>query len=573
MGRIAHWLVPLLLLSACATLPDSGPVHRVQSKVESSQAQLPNFAPPGPEPGGDPTSIARGFLRALTAAPFTTSVARKFLTEDAASTWKLDGGTIVYSAVQVQPTASGVAVNLTVSEWLDGFGTWLPVADTSQQLPLELVQQDGQWRIANPINKLLVPQPYFIDAFQRLGVYFFDQTDKALVSTPVFLLRGEQLASELVRSLFSGPAPGLSDILHSAFPVANSDPDLSVVVSGRGVASVPVTKAFLNLPPAQVARATAQVAWTLRQVDGVSSVLLTVDGTPVPISGGENSIPVSDVEEFNALTGKSEIWAMREGRLVQVHGRSVIATTGPLGRKASRWSSLAVNDRNHQVAVVSADGRNLLLAGSLDNNQPIRRVLRGSELLPPSYDALGDLWVIDRNHGKAAVWVIANGHPQSVSIPGVTNRAVSAAEVSGEGSRLAVLVESETQVLEVINLLRDQSGTFVGPGKQRPIQLPVSGSSEGPFRDLGWRDSDTIALLSSDSGATRISYLSSDGSPADPSLIATSPLFTPVDSLVISPDAALPIALSTNRGDLFTMTSTGGWKLWSSGIAIPSYSR
>lgn len=573
MERIVCLLASLVLLSACATLPDSGPVHRVPSMVESQQTQLPNFSPPGPEPGGDPTSIARGFLRALTAAPFTSSVARKFLTEEAASSWKLDGGTIAYSAVQFLPTDSGVAVNLTVSERLDGFGTWQQVADARQQVQLEMVQQAGQWRITNPINKLLVPQPYFVDAFQRLGVYFLDQTDKAMVSTPVFLLRGEQLASELVRSLFSGPPPGLSDILHSAFPVVSSDPDLSVVVSDKGVATVPVTKTFLSLSPEQVTRATAQLAWTLRQVAGVSSVLLAVDGVPVPMAGGENSIPVSDVEEFNALAGKSEIWGLREGRLVKVHERSVVATGGPLGRKPTAWSSLAVNDRNHQVAVVSADGHELSLAGSQDNTEPIHQILKGSDLFSPSYDALGNLWVIDRNHGKAVVWTVANGHAQSVTVPGVTNRAVSAAEVSGEGSRLAVLVGSETQRLEVINLLRDQSGAFVGLGKGRTIQLPLSGSSQGPFRDLGWRDSDTITLLTSEQGPAQISHLSSDGSPADPTLITTSPLFTPAVSLVISPDAALPIALSTKRGDLFAMTATGGWKLWSGGIAVASYSR
>lgn len=571
---IGFWLL-ILVIAGCARLPDEGPVHRVRANSDTRTVQLPNFAPPGPAEGADPETVARGFLRSMTAVPFTSSVARKFLTDDAAASWKLDGGTVVYSAVRVIPEQGGVSLELTISEQLDGFGAWQEVSQTHLRIPLEMTRQNGQWRISNPSNKLIVPQPYFIDSFQRMGLYFFDQTDQALVATPVFLLRGEQMASELVRSLLAGPAPAVSDILHSSLPAAGQEEDLSVLVSTKGVAQVPVGRGFLDLPDDQLNRAMSQLAWTLRQIDGVSSVQLTVDGVPAPLEGQENAIPVSRVDEFNALTGNSSIWGLRDGRVVTWRDRTVLETTGSMGRQATSWRSIAVNDRLGQVAAVSPNGNNLYLADSDREEQetPRRLVLEGVDLLRPSFDALGNLWVVDRNRGRAVVWRIRDGRPTRVAIPGVSDTAVLAVSVSGEGARLALVQDLGGFKITVVNLLRDEAGGFLGIGERRTFPASGDGQTRTTPKDLGWRNSDTLTLMTVGRSLTNFSYVSSDGSPADSSLITTTPLFEEAQWLVVSPDSALPIALGTKGNHLFIMSSTGGWRQISSELAIPTYSR
>ena len=53
----------VLTITGCSGIPSSGPVHRVQASQSTVTTQLPNFAPPGPQPGADPESLAKGFLR------------------------------------------------------------------------------------------------------------------------------------------------------------------------------------------------------------------------------------------------------------------------------------------------------------------------------------------------------------------------------------------------------------------------------------------------------------------------------------------------------------------------------
>jgi hypothetical protein len=568
------WTLALLLLG-CARIPDQGPVHRVNSNSEEQQAQLPNFAPPGPEPGADPETVARGFLRSMTAVPFTSSTPRKFLTDEAANSWKLDGGTLVYSAVRIVTDGGGVALDLTISERLNGFGSWERVRKPNLRIPLEMTRQKGEWRIANPSNQLIVPQPYFIDAFQRMSLYFFDQTDRAMVATPVFLLRGEQMASELVRSLLAGPAPVVSDILHSAIPPSGEAADLSVLVSEKGIAQVPVGRAILDLPPEQLNKAMSQLAWTLRQVDGVSSVQLTVDGAPAPLPGQENAIPVSGVDEFNALTGNSTVWGLQGGRLVTWRDRTVVETTGPLGQQATSWSSIATNDRLHLVAAVSPNGHSLYLAptGTAGRQTTRKLVLTGKELLRPSFDALGNLWVVDRNDGHARVWMVRDGEARQVTVPGVTRGDVRALSVSGEGARLALLQYRGGYEITVVNLLRGPAGDFESTGRTRTIPIANEAQNRVVPMDLGWRNSDTLTLMTSGPGLTSFSYLSSDGSPADPKLITTTPLFERAQWLVVSPDSALPIAIGTKGDRLFMMSSTGGWREIAAELAAPTYSR
>ena len=574
MRRVIAFALLVLLTTSCTSLPDRGPVHRVRSATTSKPAQLPNFAPPGPMPGATPEDIANGFLRALTASPFTTSVARKFLTKQAAASWQPSDGTIVYSSAEMTRRHGGVDLTLAVTDRLDGSGSWLASKAPTQRLHLDMVRVAGEWRIINPAEQLIVPQPYFVDGFQRLNRYFFDQTGSALVSTPVFLLRGEQLATELVRSLLTGPSSGVADILHSAFPSWALPADLSVVVAAKGVAQVPVSKEVAALPADQLDKAMAQLAWTLRQVESVSAVQLTIDGVPLPLAGDQNAIPVTDVDEFNALTPTSDIWGVRDGRLVTWRGRKIWQSIGVLDGAGQTRRSLAVNERAALLAAVSSDGHRLYVKRlpGLTSTAP-GPLLTGTDLLPPSFDALGNLWVLDRARGGAVVWLWDGSTARKVELRGVSGQQVRSFSVSGEGSRLAVGMAGADPKVIVVNLLRDSEGVFLASGRSQAIRFGQADLVSGRLLDLGWRSSDTLALLWRDGQRSRVSYVSSDGSPANSLRVVSSPYFGAAPSLVVSPDSALPLALSNADGSLVSLEESGSWAILTKDLSTPVYSR
>ena len=84
--------------AGCVRLPEDGPVVAVEPGAAPSVQQGLNFDPPPPAPGPDPDEVVAGFLLAMTAAPIRPSVAKEFLTDDAAESWR-PTGTIVFDDV------------------------------------------------------------------------------------------------------------------------------------------------------------------------------------------------------------------------------------------------------------------------------------------------------------------------------------------------------------------------------------------------------------------------------------------------------------------------------------------
>ena len=77
--------------------------------------------------------------------------------------------------------------------------------DGRRTLDFHLVSEHGQWRIDNPVNALVVRTSFFESSFARFNLYFYDQTGRVLLPDPVFIPRGEQTATNLVRGLLAGP--------------------------------------------------------------------------------------------------------------------------------------------------------------------------------------------------------------------------------------------------------------------------------------------------------------------------------------------------------------------------------
>lgn len=580
--RVRVGLAVLMLLTGsalagCATLPESGPVHRESADRPDRPQDAPYFNPPGPAKDGSPAAIVSGFLVAMQANPLTTSVARTFLSERARTTWQPNQGTIVYEAFTVAPTSTGATVRLADIRRLDARGGWRGGSPgRSESLDIRLVSERGQWRIDNPVNALVVPTSFFDRSFARFNLYFYDQTGRVLLPDPVFIPRGEQTSTNLVRGLLAGPGRSLAEITRSALP-SRTDLDLSVVVTESGVAEVPLSRDVLRASPAELSRAVDQLAWTLRQVPGVDRVRITVGGTPVPLPGGRIDAPVTSGTEFDAGgTADAQLWGLRGGRVVDLASTASGTVDGPLGRPGYSMRSLAVSESPRRIAAVSGNGTTVFVSdaeGGSGSAPVARPVVAGTDVLRPSYDMFGDLWLLDRTSRGARVLVVNGGEVRQLRVPGVTGADVSAFSVARDGSRIAVAYAGTPEPpVRVTDILRTDEGIVSGAGRAQVFSS--GGPDDARIVDIGWRDPATLAVLARPTTETsQVSFVSADGSPTLPTLVEPSVFRGAAQAMVVAPDADLPLLLITPDQRLYTLSGNGNWPRTSSKVAAAAYAR
>jgi len=556
--------VLVALLSACSTLPDSGDVHTRPARDDTSQVY---FAPPGPSKDDSPAAIVRGFLLAMQANPPSTAVARSFLSSRAKDTWTPAEGTIVYDVATLDTAVDVVTARLHGAFRLSPAGVWLDGTDpTTTTVPLTLVQEKGQWRIDNPPNALAVTTTYFGSLFVGYELYFFDRTGTVLVPTRVYLPRGDRTVSDLVRGLLAGPPRPQRDVAVTAFPPKVDLDGLAVVVNDRGIADVPLTQAILGLSPAELNRAVVQLAWTLRQVPGVSRLRLTVDGAPVPLSGGRTDVSVGTGTEYDPLVSpERQLLALTGGRVLRDEGEDAPPVGGPFGQSGFALRSLAWSTHVHAIAAVSGSGRRVFVAPDNGSRSPtrVRTVLDGaSDLLRPTYDRFGGLWLVDAARGGAIVHLVTEHRDRVVQVDGISGRPVSAFTVTRDGTELvAVLGTGSNPTVQVSSLVRGASGRLRHALAARTLQ--VSGADLGPARDVVQNGPTTVAVLTRPQGhADQIAYVELDGSPipeGPPGTGAPDAVPGAVSGLIASPDPALSLRVLTADRRLFGLVEGGSW--------------
>ena len=560
---VATALLLAALVAGCTTLPTTGAVHTRPDTEASSSSQAPYFVPPGPTPGDDPAGVVRGFLLAMQANPPSTAVARSFLSSRARSQWKPVGGTIVYDSSSVVPVGESVVARLTDAHRLDASGTWdSRTPGATATVPFSLVQEDGEWRIDNPPNALAVPSSYFSSLFVPFHLYFFDKTKSVLVPTRVYLPRGEQTATNLVRGLLAGPRGEAAGVVSSAFRPGTAL-DLAVVVSDSGVAEVPLGPDVLKLPRAELNRAVVQLAWTLRQVPGITRIRLTVDGNPVPLPDGRSDVGILEGIEYDPLTAPSrDLVAIAGGRVVQEDETGNAPVGGPFGRTGFALRSVALDADRHVLAGVASNGHQVYRAPDRGSRAAsrVQTVLSGAtSLLRPSFDRFGGLWLVDATARGAVVHLVVGRTDRVVRIPGISGHRVSAFTVSRDGTRFVAALAAEGQpTVLVSSLVRDAAGQLL---EANPATRAGLGAEEvGPIRDLSQSGATTIAVLTQPTGRPgHIVFVEMDGSPGEPGAGAPDLVPGPLTAIATSPDPDLPLRVVTGDQHLLTLDDTGQW--------------
>lgn len=528
-----------LLLPACVSIPTQGRVVAGADVNQQGVRSALRVTAAGPAAGADARQIVEGFLAALAGLDDYT-VAREFLAPDALS-WRPGDQTVVYDNVPTfAPTITDdeeatVAVRAAVVARIDQTGRYTEQPATVEEQEFRLEQVDGEWRIVDLPAGVLVSQVDAERVLTPFGVYFADPTSTYLVPDVRWFPQLTSSATSLVRALLGGPSPPYLGALRSAAPTGTRL-DLPTVPVENGVATVDLTEEVLIASSRERALLLAQLRQTLRAVPGVSSVQVTVDGSPLdeptgtdavgaptlvvdppvddrPVvlgpppertTGGGDPEPTSSTEAEEPEGDLRELALGDDGRPIAPDGSTVLRLdldgASPLpgvdGLAGQVVTGLAIAPDGNSVAGLDA------ARGSLWVQQPGAspvELVTGRRLTTPSFDPPPLAWV----------WTVSAPDPDGDGVPVVLAAAsaveevearwlapgdeVRALRVSRDGSRvLVVLAHADGSVdVQVRGVRRDANG--------RPLSLSQASFDLAPELvdavDAAWVNDDQVVVL------------------------------------------------------------------------------
>ncbi len=562
-------LVVLVLPLGCARLPTTGPVHSSSEQEQVTDSGVLEFTPAGPKPGATRVQIVEDFLTAMTASPLTTSIARQYLTEASSRSWVPEKSTVVYDTRELGITDGGVRLGLGGITRLDGRGKWLgdPTHGAGLHWRLKLVRESGEWRISHPPDALVLPRPDFEDRFAQYFLYYFDQSGQVLVPEPVYVPRGAQAPTQLVTGLLKGPEADLRGVERTYLPARTRLDDLSVPISPQGTAEVSLSDEVLGLDATTRNLALAQLGRTLQQVPGVERMRVTVGGSPLDLPGEHSALSFDAFSDYDPSVAWASpaLFGLRAGRVVAWDDGAEHRVSGPLGALDLGLRTIAVDLPADNIAGVTEDGSRVLTGprygptGGPSGPDDVTTVYQGRDVLRPSYDVYGQLWLADRTSAGAEVVVVRKGKARALTAPGVTGADVRGLVVSRDGTRLLTVVRTpDGDELRISRVRRDRHGTVRGLTPARRVGL---GPTALRVRDLGWRTPGTIAVLTPVATDTwQVMMVRLDGSSmAGPAFTEPGLFRGHAVAMATSPVAGSPLYVATGAGPLFTLAATGRW--------------
>ena len=288
-GAALVLVMAAVLVAGCAGIPGSGSVDDVRKVAE----QVDPTAPHAPDPGQPADQIVRGFISATARTAYDTVVgdafaqAREFLTPDAEKAWAADTSStpvvIIGDSYSAEPKADSpgtIVVTGTQIGALEPDRSFRPVDSKPFTATLHLVQTNGEWRITDPPDDVIVTESGFASAFRPRTVYFLDATGRIVVpdiryiadsgTTDISVLR-------LMDLLLRGPSALISGAARTQLgPTAGLRSN--VQVDNNGVAHIDLEGVDVSTPAARQGLI-AQIVWTLDP--DVQYVQITINGEPL----------------------------------------------------------------------------------------------------------------------------------------------------------------------------------------------------------------------------------------------------------------------------------------------------
>lgn len=481
LAAVAASLVAALLVG-CAGLPVSGPVKLGRVLTDAGEDPAVFFNPDDPSPGMTPQQVVEGFIAAATGPRNDWGTAQLFLTEEFAEEWQPTAGVTVYAPDQrtVTEAAAGeqVDVEIVPEASVDATGAYTAVDGRPTTLSYRLEQVEGEWRIADAPDGIVLDRNRFASVFRSYALMYFDPTWTYLVPD-LRWFAVENAPTRIAEALIGGrPSPWLADSVVTAFTESAGLVGPSVPVRSQ-VAEVSLRAAARDLDQLTLDRMQAQLQGSLASAR-VQGVQMLVDGQPLEATAV--SVRTTRIESRSLVLSGRAFGFLSGSELEVIPGLSdAIVAADPVAVEvdADRQSA-TVRTLSGEIRRVRRDGS----WSTLD--------VRGG-LIDPSSDAVGYAYSVPADDPSAllAFGPDATAHEVAAAWPGATR--VFAIRVSRDGTRLAALVLDGMQPTVVVaGIVRDESGVPQRLSDPKPLGiLPSDGVG------LVWLDDATLALLTS----------------------------------------------------------------------------
>lgn len=460
-------------LAACSTVPDSGPVREGLTSLDQGEQRV-LFNPSGPTKGADKEAIVRGFVRAASSSAGNYAIAREFLAPVYADQWDPWLGVIVEEGTLKYENEADDVARLTLASvgQVDATGAMTPSPPgTEMNVQFELVQVNGEWRIASAPGGIILDRNTFTAVWTVRSVYFMSN-DNRLVSELRWVLNLPMMTTQIVRELIAGPSEAMAGALYTAFPegtVLMSD----TVPVADGTAIIDLSPELFDADEVAIENLKRQLAASLRAVSDVERFQLSVHGSA--IDGG-----TVDAADESLATEVQNAVVLREGEF----GVAVGSEVRPLEDLSAKVVELqptaaAVAPDLSAVAVRHATGVSWV------GKTAIIEIDTRSRLLTPSLDPLGYVWTYSLNDPNEITVTVPGWQSTMLEAPWLEGHQVTALRVSMGGNRIAALVSSgdgNSSEVIVAGIIRDEKGDPVGFTEAAPTQMWEAGA---PI-DLDW---------------------------------------------------------------------------------------
>jgi Lipoprotein LpqB beta-propeller domain/Sporulation and spore germination len=491
------------VLTGCATIPMSSGVHQGPDIQNLLSNDYLYYSPSGPVKGESQADILAGFLNASTGPQNDYGVARQYLAPALRTVWSPNQ--LVYIQRGGQKTAMGTdgsaTVSIGVSAVVDSLGHYSNRGPgSSVKLHFKMTQVNGQWRISEAPNAVVMIRPVFEVIFHSYEVYFFDHSYSYLIPDLRWFPARASTATRLVSAMLAGPSPLIKSAVAPILP-ANTSLAIDSVTVDKTTAVVNLSSQALQASRLAKQRFKAQLTATLTQLRGVNSVQIQIDSAIQKIS---DFVPAS------TSSGAFAPVVLSAGSLQQLIGPS-----GSRLANAQNWISelgvtdFAVTSDETSIALVGKAG---IYTARLDEpgNAPVLVDSR-KNLISPRYDRRGQLWLIGSD-GKVQI-VPQTGKSVWLTIPWLASHALKAVALSPEGARMAFVVTDTDGTVRLLVSAVNRSPLGIVTGFGSPVELSYG---VGKPNAIEWSGTSGILVLADISGVqSNLTLLTLGGDPRE----------------------------------------------------------
>jgi len=547
-ARSARLLLAVLLLlplAGCAGVPSSSAPQAIGTMDRPAPPSLPT-----PTPGMDPDVLLREFLKATADPANRHLAARQFLTESASSTWDDAGSALLIDRVVFVETRGPERVSATMKADILGSLSDVGVFETGEgALPdpgqIELVKTPGGWRIDKLPNGVFLDWQQFQETYKRSTLYFVDPTGKTVVPDPRYVAVSDpdQLPTELVSKLVSGPRPEMTDTVRNLLgpplrlrgPVTRADGGKTGVGRGYGGARIDLDNLSTTDPHSRQLLA-AQIIWTLNRAGINGPYVINADGAALDdrFAEGWSTTDVAATDPGADPGAAAGLHALLGGSLVSLDGQRAPRVPGAFGDMPDQTAATLSRSGQEAASVVTLrpgapDMASSLWIGPLGGIAA--QAIDGRTLSRPSWSLDDAIWVVvDGINVVRVIQEAASGQPARIPVDATAvftkfPGAMRELQLSRDGTRAAMVVEGQVIL----------AGVEQTPAGQYVLNFPRRlGYGLGDTAvSLSWRTGDDIVVSRTDPQHP-VSYVNLDGVNSDG---PSQNLLTPVTTVAANPSS------------------------------------